>query len=108
MTEKRSRSRMTVTADVILHSNDKAFFLTGTTRDISLKSLYVKSLASFPVGTQCHIDIIIPAKHSKMLIQLTGKVVRREKSGYGVEFTHELEFWPLLAMLKQKVISTQS
>ena len=91
---------MVVSAAVVLHSGDKNFFLTGQIRDISLKSLYVKSEASFPLGTKCHIDIIIPAKHSRMLLQLTGKVVRREESGYGVEFNHDLEFWPMLAMLK--------
>ncbi|MBU0480925.1 MAG: PilZ domain-containing protein [Proteobacteria bacterium] len=100
MAEKRRRSRMAVHAGVVLHSVDKAFFLTGQIRDISLNSLYIKSEASFPLGTKCHIDIIIPAKHSKMLIQLIGKVVRREQAGYGVEFDHDLEFWPMLAMLK--------
>ena len=100
MTEKRQRSRMTVNAGVVLHSDDKSFFLTGRIRDISLNSLFVTSEASFPIGTKCHIDLIIPAKHSKMLIQLVGKVVRREQDGYGVEFDHNLEFWPMLAMLK--------
>ena len=91
---------MAVSAGVVLHSDDNTFFLTGQIRDISLNSLYVTSEAYFPLNTKCHIDIIIPAKNSKMFIQLIGKVVRHEKDGYGVKFDHDLEFWPMLAMLK--------
>lgn len=100
MPEQRKRSRMAVSANVILHTEDKAFFLKGRTRDISMTSLYVKSEVAFPLGTKCHIDIIIPGKNAKLIIRLNGSVVRREKDGYGVVFDHDLEFWPLLAMLK--------
>ncbi len=100
MSEKRKRTRILVNADIVLRSEDKAFSLYGRTRDISMKGLFIKSVGAFPLGAKCHIEIIIHGHGSDLTIKLCGNVARIENGGYGVLFDNDLEFWPMLVILK--------
>jgi len=96
--EKRDRTRLPVDARVVLHAENKAFFLDGITRDISMKGLYAKIDFGFPVGTNCQVEIILIGKSSELSIKLNGTIVRREDGGCGVLFENDLEWWPIFAM----------
>ena len=96
--EKRDRTRLQVDARVVLHAENKAFFLDGKTRDISMKGLYAKVDFGFPVGTKCQVEIILTGETSEMTMKLAGTIVRREEGGCGVVFESDLEWWPIFAM----------
>lgn len=98
LSEKRDRTRIPVDAKVILHAENKAFYLDGTTRDVSMKGLYARSDFGFPVGTKCQIEIVLSGHSSELTIKLGGVIVRREKGGCGVLFDDDLEWWPIFAM----------
>ncbi len=87
-----------VDAKVILHAENKAFFLDGVIRDISMKGLFARSDFGFPVGTKCQIEIVLTGRASELTIKLGGTIVRREKGGCGVLFEGDLEWWPVFAI----------
>ena len=96
--EKRARTRIPVDARVILHTDNKAFFLDGVTRDISMKGLFAKIDFGFPAGTKCQVEIVLTGKTSELSIKLNGTIVRQDITGCGVLFESDLEWWPLFAM----------
>lgn len=98
MSEKRDRTRLPVDAKVVLHAENKAFYLDGTTKDVSMKGLFARSDFGFPVGTKCQIEIVLTGRSSELTIKLGGTIVRREKGGCGVLFENDLEWWPVFAM----------
>jgi hypothetical protein len=96
--DKRQRTRIHVDARVVLHTESKAFFLDGVTRDISMRGLYAKIDFGFPVGTECQVEIILAGQTSELTIKVEGTIVRREDGGCGVLFKSDLEWWPVFAM----------
>jgi len=85
-------------AKVVLYAENKAFFLDGVIRDISMKGLFARSDFGFPVGTKCQIEIVLKGRSSELTIKLSGAIVRREKGGCGVLFDDDLEWWPIFAI----------
>jgi len=96
--DKRRRTRIPVDARVILHAENKAFFLDGVTRDISMRGLFAKIDFGFPVGTKCQVEIILKGNSYELVMKLDGAIVRREDGGCGVLFDNDLELWPIFAM----------
>lgn len=96
--EKRQRTRIPVDARVVLHAENKAFFLDGVTRDISMRGLYAKIDFGFPVGTKCQVEIILKGTSSELVMRLDGTIVRREDGGCGVLFDNDLAWWPIFAV----------
>ena len=79
-------------------TENKAFFLDGVTRDISMKGLFAKIDSGFPEGTKCMVEIVLTGKTSEMTIKLTGVIVRQDESGCGIHFESDLEWWPVFSM----------
>ena len=96
--DKRQRTRIPVDARVVLHTESKAFFLDGVTRDISMRGLYAKIDFGFPIGTECQVEIILAGQTSELILKVEGTIVRREDGGCGVLFKSDLEWWPVFAL----------
>ena len=96
--DKRQRTRIPVDARVVLHTEDKALFLDGVTRDISMRGLYAKSDFGFPIGTKCQVEITLKGASYELVMKLDGVIARREKGGCGVRFDNDLELWPIFAL----------
>lgn len=96
--EKRERTRIPAEARVTLHTENKAFFLDGVTRDISMKGLFAKVDVDCPPGTKCQVEIVLTGKTSELSIKLRGVIARQDETGCGVHFESDLEWWPVFAM----------
>ncbi len=83
---------------MVLHTESKAFYLDGVTRDISMKGLFARSDFGFPIGTKCQIEIVLQGRSSELTVKLNGTIVRRDKTGCGVLFDEDLEWWPVFAI----------
>jgi PilZ domain len=60
--------------------------LRGKIEDISLNGLFFSCDAPLPLDSVCNISIRLNADLEELLIGATGKVVRIEKTGMGIEF----------------------
>jgi hypothetical protein len=79
--EKRRHPRMPCSAPIEYTARDRTF--RNLSRDISTSGLFVETWDAFSVGET--IAMALPLEKQEP-IQLTGKVVRIDKQGIGIEF----------------------
>lgn len=60
--------------------------VTGSTTNVSLKGVYFTPDEWVPVGTDCRITIRFAGPSSALKIEGTGRIVRSDEHGFGVEF----------------------
>ena len=60
--------------------------VSGRTRDLSLRGLYVMTSRSLPVGTPCHVSLPLDGSQKELRVEVAGRVVRVEPHGIAVEF----------------------
>ncbi|MBU0482912.1 MAG: PilZ domain-containing protein [Proteobacteria bacterium] len=101
MVEQRERLRIAYKTKVMLCTESKEIFLAASTRDISITGMFARTEVTFPIGTQCYVEIILAGKNTEMVMRINGKVVRREAEGCAIEFENDLEWWPVFKMYLQ-------
>lgn len=92
---RREFTRVPVSLEADVLSGDIPI-LSGRTKDLSMKGLYLLCDKSLPVGMTCRIALQLSGRGPAasltplmLTIQLDGKVVRVTESGLGIEF-HEI------------------
>ena len=56
-------------------------------KDVSMKGLYLLCEQPLPMGTECRVTLLLGAKERPVRIEVSGKVVRVDTDGMGVEIT---------------------
>ena len=64
--------------------------LTGATRDISLKGLYMLTDRRPEVGTECVVVLLLAGPRSRLRVKVDGRVARHGPDGIGIEFNDML------------------
>ncbi len=60
--------------------------ITGQTRDVSMKSIYIPCDRQIPVGTECEVRLVIGRIEDPVCIEAKGKIVRSDPDGVAIEF----------------------
>lgn len=55
-------------------------------RNLSQGGLFIEGDVAIPVGEYCDLELYETGRHSSLILNFSGKVVRHEKDGIGVEF----------------------
>ncbi len=79
----RTRVQFSVTVEV---TADEKYIVSGNSRDISLKGIYVISNDKLPVNTYCEVNINLAGSSSQLTLRMKGKVTREGTDGFGIEF----------------------
>ena len=75
----------------------------GQVRDLSIRSLYVRSKESPMEGTTCSVSLTLQGKHSVLDIRdIKGKIERVGEKGFVVFFSHHLEWFAIMPMFFQQ------
>jgi len=100
---KRQRSfRMPFNAVVLCYTDDDEF--QGTIRDLSVSGLFMETTRCPPTDSKCSIEIVIHGDHSRLTIDLlSGRVIRRDERGVGIEFDKRLEWVALVPIYYYKM-----
>jgi hypothetical protein len=61
--------------------------VSGHTRDVSVKGIYLFCRQPLPVGTPCRVALVVGGRQSPLRIEVTGRVVRVDDAGMAVEFS---------------------
>jgi len=56
-------------------------------RNLSQGGLFIEGDVNIPVGEECSLELYETGRHSSLILTFSGKIVRHEKEGAGVEFT---------------------
>lgn len=84
-----TRTRTCTRAQVMVRaelSSGKTRVVSGSTTNVSLKGVYFTPDEWVPIGTDCQITIRFAGPSSPLTIEGTGRVVRADEGGLGVEF----------------------
>ncbi len=85
--ERRRFSRISVQVDLTLAQRDSTIAIQGL-RNISLGGAYVFTEEPLPGGTQCSAVISLVGPSSMLRIGVDAEVVRADKNGMAITFTH--------------------
>ncbi len=86
--ERRKYSRVAFATEIFIdiEANGKIVKVRGSSRDLSLKGLFVGSDDSFTTGTKCDVRISLTGSIDKIELQINGSVARVSENGMGIAF----------------------
>ncbi len=83
---KHSRVGFTTTIQILLEADGKKVELEASSRDLSLKGVFVSSVEQFSSGTKCSIKVFLTGGIENIELQMKGTVIRISENGMGIEF----------------------
>lgn len=81
--ERRNFTRVTFEAEAIIKSGKRV--VRGRTENVSLKGLFFRTTERFDLGKNVRIKLFLHGMENQF-VKLSGKVVRQEDSGVGLQF----------------------
>lgn len=85
--EKRSKPRVYFKTDILLKLDKFEVRTFGSSRDLSLNGIYVKTDDDIPLGSDCMVEIRLSGITEKLSLAMKGTVVRKEAAGIGITFS---------------------
>ncbi|NOX34433.1 MAG: PilZ domain-containing protein [Deltaproteobacteria bacterium] len=83
---KHSRVGFTTAIQILLEVNGKEINCKGSSRDLSLKGIFISTDKKFPSGTKCSIKVCLTGTIDKIELLMKGTVVRITDNGMGIVF----------------------
>jgi PilZ domain len=86
--ERRNHQRVDfLTAlNVIIETEDKKIEVTGDSKDLSLKGIFITTDEKAPVGSLCSVKVFLSGSKDELALHIQGVVARTEKNGLGINF----------------------
>jgi len=84
--ERRKKTRVDFSTEVVLKSGPDKIVSKADSRDISFKGLFISTDKEIPIKTSCDIEIHLSGPSSSLILHMKGKIVRRNASGLGIAF----------------------
>jgi hypothetical protein len=85
---KRERIRVDFETQIDLRvdTSEFEFQASGSSKDLSIKGIFVKTKNDIPAGTKCHVEILLTGMTEKLVLQMQGKVIRKNHEGVAILF----------------------
>lgn len=85
--EKRKNERAAFETQVVIKGVDGIKIQAkGSSKDLSLKGIFVTTDKEIAIGSECEIEVILTGMIEDVVLKMNGKVMRKEKTGVGVHF----------------------
>lgn len=86
--ERRKHSRVGFTTEIHiqLEADGRQINLQGSSRDLSLKGIFIRTKAKFSSGTKCTIKVYLTGGVEKIELLMKGTIVRAGDNGVGIVF----------------------
>ena len=86
--EKRKHSRVgfSTTIRIVFEADGEKINIEGSSRDLSLKGVFISTKTKFPSGTRCSVKVCLTGGMDKIELVMKGTVVRVSDSGMGIGF----------------------
>lgn len=86
-TEKRKSERAAFETQVIIKGiDDMEIQANGSSKDLSLKGIFVNTDKEIPIGSECEVEVILTGMVEDVVLKMNGKVMRKEGEGIGISF----------------------
>lgn len=84
--ERRRYTRVGFTTRILLKATGIKIETTGSTRDLSLKGVYVSTDRQISLGTECTVTVQLSGGIEAINLSMKARVARVEKDGLGLSF----------------------
>ncbi len=84
--ERRRDKRVQFKTKIILKSGASEISLYGSSKDLSVKGIFLETDQNISIGTTARIEVLLTGREEKLVLQIMGKVVRKGAAGVGIEF----------------------
>ena len=85
--EKRRKIRVDFTTQVIVKSATSEIQAKGSSKDLSLKGIFVNTSENIPIGEKCRVKVVLTGMVDDLVLQMEGTVVRKSEGGLAVDFS---------------------
>lgn len=104
VSNRRKSFRMQFVSKLVCHAQGSETPCEGTLRDISIMGLFATMVAGPAVGHPVKVNIFFEGDHSRLVIEnVSGKVVRNDREGVGVQFDNRMEWFILIPLFYHKI-----
>lgn len=84
--EKRQRLRVDFDTEVTVRTEGKETTYSGSSRDLSLRSVFIKTDNILDLETTCQVEIRLTGLDNDLILHMEGHVVRSTDEGYAIFF----------------------
>lgn len=84
--ERRQQIRVDFDTQVTVRTDEMTVTYDGSSRDLSLRSVFIKTDDMLEMNTPCKVEIKLTGLDNELLLFMEGHVVRIGKDGYAIYF----------------------
>jgi hypothetical protein len=84
--DRRRHTRVDFSTKILLKARDVEIETTGSTRDLSMKGVYVSTDRQVPLGTECQVTVLLSGGIETLTLSMKARVARVEAGGIGLSF----------------------
>lgn len=84
--ERRQRIRVEFETRIKLTVGDREYHAEGSSRDLSLNGVFIRTDAEVETGSRCRLSIYLSGMVEETALEIEGAVVRVEENGLAVSF----------------------
>lgn len=84
--DRRKKIRVDFRTEIIIQAGTKEFHVTGSSKDLSVSGIFVKTEQSIPPHTGCRVKIVLSGMSEPLTLQIEGRVVRSNTTGVAISF----------------------
>lgn len=85
--EKRRKLRVDFKTQIVLTIGESKIHVEGSSKDLSLKGIFVNTNADIKIGVKCLVHVILTGMIEKVELQMYGEIVRKELNGVAIDFS---------------------
>lgn len=84
--DRRKDIRVDFDTEVSIRADGRTINASGSSRDLSLRGVFVKTDDSLEPETRCLVEIVLTGLEKKLILNMEGHVVRKTDEGYAIYF----------------------
>ncbi len=84
--EKRRGLRVDFKTRIIIKIGEEKIQVEGSSKDLSLKGVFINTTEQIPIGSKCQVDIILTGMLDEIALQMQGDAVRKTGTGVAIDF----------------------
>lgn len=84
--ERRRKMRVGFHTQIMLEAGDAKIRTEGSSRDLSLRGIFINIDEKISVGTPCKVEVALSGTAEPLVLQMDGRIVRNDASGIGITF----------------------
>ena len=83
---KHSRVEFATRVEIQVEAEETLIELKGSSKDLSLKGLFIGTNAEFAIGTKCLVKVYLTGAIDEIELIMKGSIVRKGEQNMGIEF----------------------